>query len=224
MAEIINETYGEYGAKTLVADLQMLWEFTKVESDTIFNGGVSVNLWVNDYTYLQIYDNQQSSPSIAIYHKGMLVDTITGSLESGALYVAKTNSATILTYQAKNTTNVTAHGSCIMIGKAENPQTGAEETVVAINKWELSSGLNKYYQYICASDTSSTAINKPKTSTHSDSISRLTVLRPFTMDESSFVMKNVYSLINQQVIPFIGNCTLNGRKFFAIGVVFAEDD
>lgn len=226
MAEIINSTYGkgDNGAIKLAADLQTLWEFTKIETATT-EYGVSVNLWVNDYTYLQISDTPQSSPKIAMYHKNMLVESISGRTDgSGALYAAKTNNAAILTYQAKDTTNVTAHGSGIMIGKAENPQTGAEETVAAIRKWSLSSGYDKYADYICASDTSSTAITPPDAITHYNSISRLTVLRPFTMDESSFVMKNVYRLITQQTTPFIGNCTLNGRKFFAIGTIFAEDN
>lgn len=223
MAIILNKHYREGDAEALAADLQNLWEFKKVETSTNDYGAV-IKLWVTDYTYLEV-SSTNISPQISVYHHDLLVKSAVGSSSGGsAIYAARTNRALILTYQGTNTTAVSTHGNHIMIGTAENPQTGAEETAVCYEYYDRTSGGNdRYSRYMCASDTSKKTI-LPYTITYTGGTSRKTVLIPWEMDETAFMMKDVYRLSQPQISPFIGDCTLNGRKFFSLGTVLAEDD
>ncbi len=228
MAEILNKTYGVGEVEALAADLQTLYQFKKVETGAN-DYGAEVKLWATDYTYLLIaLDREGVAPSISVIHHGLTVDTSgrnssNSSFTSAAIYAVRTNKAFMLTYQESTSSNVSLWRDIVTIGEAENAQTGAEETVVAVMIYKGSD--KTFYPYICASDSSTTEINKPISINYeSQIVKRNTVILPFLMDESAFATKHIYRLQYYQVSPFIGDCTFNGRKFFSLGVVLAEDD
>lgn len=223
MAEILNTTYGK-GAddvQRLSKDLQKLWNFKKVTTST---AGDPV-LYVSDTTYLVITSGTTYAAIIKIYHHGMTAESF-GSGDANALYAVKTNKALLMTYQSSSSSAVSNRGSLIVIGDAENPHTGDVETVLAFMRYRKNTDTDyhEYYPYICASDTSTTKINKSTYYNYNDGVSRNTVLVPLETNETSFIVKSVYRTSKQQAVPFIGDCTLNGRKLYSLGILFAEDD
>jgi hypothetical protein len=220
MAEILNKQYyDDSGRNALIADLQTLWGFEKVEDD-----GTTAKLWINDKTYINIRIANHN-PLVSLRHKGMTVGAEMGNTNGyshvqSTLYAVKTNSATLLCFDTSSSTNVSWSGSSVIVlGYATNHRRGDISPVAAMLYYQ-NSGYNKY---ICADDTSDTAISF-SSSISVETNEKITVIEPFTAYDTATSLNDVYICKKTQMSSlFKGDCTINGRSFYSFGWIFVDD-
>lgn len=226
MAEILNKQYeGQAaGRKALTADLQNLWGFEKVEDD-----GNQARLWINDNTFFRITSGSHNQV-VNLVHKGKTVDDGLGNVQNissqrTTLYAVKTNSATLLCLGSSSSTNIGWNAnSVVVLGNVTNHRRGDISSVAAMLKY--SSANSTYYPYICADDTSDTTISMSTAYVTSSvkTSAKITVIEPFTADDTATSLNDVYICKKTQMPSlFIGDCAINGRRFYSFGWLFVDD-
>lgn len=234
MAETIeNKRYShEENFTGLVADLTKAIPFTRIEENAEIKwyGDEAVRLWLNDNTCIHIEKTQYSS-AMALFHKGAIVGDWMGENTSperwGTLYLARTNTATLIAYDTTRGENLdltSNYGGLIILSDAVNHRTGRKETV--LSKVWFEGNNQQYYTYICASDTTAGIINPVLLETVETS-NKLTVLSPIYSLDSATSLEGVYSTQTTQLSSTdlqICDCTFNGRKYFLMGRVIVPDE
>jgi hypothetical protein len=222
LAEILNKQYSNSTIENLVSDILNLWDFPG-GSTKDGNNGYLLKITDGSFLYIQAGTNY---PRMTVYHKHKTVHQVADGTGDGygALYAVKTNSATILCYTRSSNTNVSWNGnSVIVLANATNHRMGDISPVIALLKCESSI----YYPYICADDTSDTAISMP-TGYSTSSVTtnaKITVIEPFTADDTVASLNDVYICRKTQMPSlFTGDCAINGRRFYSFGWIFAKDD
>ncbi len=207
--------------------VQDMYDWEKVEQD-----GLNYKLWVNDRTYLLIsaVDVNHAATLSLFFNNVQVGDTMgkTGSTSApyGLMHIVKTNSATVIQYVATvdvSVTEVVITRGAFIFSNGINRVTGETEKLASyINSMTLSSGSTA--NYVCSKDVITSTIELSTVGIVYASHA-LTTMTPFTAKQSRVALTDVYLCRNiQPSAAYRGACTLNGRKYYMIGLIMLLDE
>lgn len=208
---------------TVLETIEDMYEWEKIETTD-----EGVKLWVNDRTYLLIMQGTYSV-GLKLYFNGNLVGTKMGDSTTignnyNSIYVVKTNVATTIQFTSSSNSKTTPSESsaAFIFSNGTNRQTGEIEKVAsAIGGVSFA---NPKSTFICSKENMASDCSFDS-GVSSKSGSALTTLTPFASIRSRVTLNDVYLVSLAQVTSmYRGECTLNGRKYFMIGLIMILDE
>lgn len=226
MAIVKNVKFARYSGDVPPTDVlevvQDMYDWEKIEED-----GLSYKLWVNDTTYLLIENgNYNTSAKLSLIFNGVQVGSKYGGAHYGLMHIVKTNSATVIQFTYTNSDSATSVGitnGAFIFSNGINRVTGETEKLASyINSMTLSSGTTA--NYVCSKDVITSTIELSTIGVIYPSHA-LTTMTPFTAKESRVALTDVYLCrYIQPSAVYRGACTLNGRKYYMIGLIMLLDE
>lgn len=231
MAIVKNVKFARYSGNVPPNDVlgvvQDMYDWEKIEKD-----GQNYKLWVNDSTYLLIgAGTVNTSATLSLFFNGVQVGSTMGyssvnNAYYGLMHIVKTNSATVIQFGNTNADSITEVGitnGAFIFSNGINRVTGETEKLASyINSMTLQSGATA--NYVCSKDVITSTIDLSTVGVIYASHA-LTTMTPFTAKESRVALTDVYLCRNiQPSAVYRGACTLNGRKYYMIGLIMLLDE
>jgi len=208
---------------TILATIEDMYEWEKIETTD-----EGIKLWVNDRTYLLIMQGTYSV-GLELYFNGNLVGTKMGDHNTSgnkynSIYVVKTNVATTIQFtSSSDSKNTPSESSAAFIfSNGTNRQTGEIEKLASAIASVAFGGA--VYTFICSKENVAANCSLDDgPSTRKGAL--LTTLTPFASMRSRVTLNDVYLVSLAQVTSmYRGECTLNGRKYFMVGLIMILDE
>jgi hypothetical protein len=206
------------------------WEWTDIQDrKDSYSNIVGKHLYVNDDTYIELYEGSATFVTLNLYFKSQNVLSLGSANTNNCtnLYVIKTNTATIIQY-ASNNKLTPIDTTAIILSTATNHYTGVKEKVVAFFKRPVidASGSAEYNSScICSKEINKDGLNARQTVENISGGSAVSTLTPFFYTLSQTTLDDVFLFTSYQPSElYRGDCTINGRRYYVCNLIAALDE